>query len=99
MNSQLVTKLCIGAWIAVLAGVGAYWKRQRLAAHFEGARRCLGSADPEQRQGGLVDLMVNARRGRAEHKRIARTLTAFLRDPAVDHPAERGRRQLAFSML
>ena len=83
----------------MLAAVVAYWRRQRLAAHFEAAQRLVDSADADERQRGFTELIVNARRGRAEHRRIAAALTAFLRRPPHDHPSEAGRRQLALSLL
>src|SRR4029078_6731138 len=69
-----------GAWmLLVVAAVTAYWRRQRLAAHFEYAHRLVNSESGDQRQRGLTELIVNARRGRAEHRRIARVLTGYLR--------------------
>ena len=94
-----VTKLCASVWLVMLAGVGAYWRRQRLAAHFQSAHRRLASADPADRQRGLTDLMLNARRGWGEHRRIARALSEYLRRAPAPHPDEGGKRQLAFTML
>jgi hypothetical protein len=87
------------AWCLLCGATVAFWRRHRLAAHFEAAQRALDSADPHQRQHGLTQLMLNARRGRAEHWRVASALTAYLRRPPHDHPDEPGQRQLAFSML
>jgi uncharacterized protein YjbI with pentapeptide repeats len=96
---DLVSKVLVGAPVIVVGAVVTYWRRQRLAAHFEKAARLLDSADGDARQNGLAELILNARRGRAEHGRIARALTAYLRRAPHDHPTEAGRRQLAFSML
>jgi len=98
-ESGLVTKVCGAVWLVIIGGVTAYWRRQRMAAHFESAHRRLGSADPDQRQSALTDMIVNARRSRAEHARIARALTTYLRQPPLEQPDERGRRQLAFALL
>jgi hypothetical protein len=92
-------KLAFVGLLLVLAGVTAYWRRQRLAAHFEAANRLVASEDAGQRQRGLTELIMNARRGRAEHRRIAGALTAYLRRPPIDQPDEGGRRQLALSLL
>jgi hypothetical protein len=86
-------------FVMVLAAASAFWRRQRLAAHFEGAERALHSADARERQAGMAGMMLNARKGRAEHHRVARALTAYLRRAPHDHPEEAGQRQLAFSML
>ena len=89
-----------GAWmLLVVAAVTAYWRRQRLAAHFEYAHRLVNSESGDQRQRGLTELIVNARRGRAEHGRIARVLTGYLRQPPHKHIDEGGRRQLALALL
>ena len=96
---RLVAKICGLVWLLIIGSVTAYWRRQRMAAHFESAHRRLGSADPNERQSALTDMMLNARRGRAEHGRIARDLTTYLRRPPLEQPDERGRRQLAFAML
>ena len=98
-DEPLVAKAMVAAWVVGIGFVAAYWRRQRLAAHFEAAHRSLGSADPNQRQHGLTEMIVNARRGQAEHGRIARALTAYLRAAPHDQPDETGRRQLAFSLL
>jgi hypothetical protein len=98
-DSRLLIKLCGLVWLTIIGGVTAYWRRQRLAAHFESAHRRLGSADPNERQQALTDMMLNSRRGRAEHGRIARALTTYLRRPPHEQADERGRRQLAFAML
>jgi hypothetical protein len=95
----LLTKGVGLAWICLAAFAMAYWRRQRLAAHFEAAHRRLASANPDEREGALVDLMINARRGRAEHGRIARDLAGYLRRPPIGDPGEPARRQIAFSML
>jgi hypothetical protein len=92
-------KLCATVWLLMMAALGAYWKRQRLAGHFQSAYRRLGSADPDERQRGLTDLMINARRGWGEHRRIARALCEYLRRAPDPHPGEGGKRQLAFTML
>jgi hypothetical protein len=98
-GSALFAKLVCALWLTVAMFTLAYWRRQRLAAHFQAAHRCLGSADPAERQRGLVDMMVNARRGQAEHWRIARDLAGYLRAAPLDAPDEPGRRQFAFTML
>jgi hypothetical protein len=98
-DSRLLTKGVGLAWICLAAFAMAYWRRQRLAAHFEAAHRRLASANPDEREGALVDLMINARRGRAEHGRIARDLAGYLRRPPIGDPGEPARRQIAFSML
>ena len=85
--------------LIVVATVTAYWRRQRLAAHFEHARRLVDSESGDKRQGGLIELIVNARRGRAEHRRIARVLTAYLRHPPHKDIAEDARRQLVLTLL
>jgi hypothetical protein len=94
-----VGKLAFLGLLLALAGVSAYWRRQRLAAHFEAANRLVASEDPDKRQRGFTEMIVNARRGRSEHHRIAGALTAYLRRPPIDQPAEDGRRQLALSLL
>jgi len=98
-ESTLLSKVALLAWMSLAAFAMTYWRRQRLAAHFESAHRRLGSATANERQAALVDMMVNARRGRAEHGRIARDLAAYLRRPPIGDPDERSRRQIAFSML
>jgi hypothetical protein len=98
-DSPLLTKLEEAAWLLLAMFTLAYWRRQRLAAHFEAAHRRLASADPQERQRGLIDMMVNARRGQAEHWRIARDLAGYLRAAPLDALDEAGRRQLAFTML
>ncbi len=98
-DSTLLTKGVGLVWICLAAFAMAYWRRQRLAAHFEAAHRRLGSANPDERQGALVDLMINARRGRAEHGRIARDLAGYLRRPPIEDPGEPANRQVAFAML
>ena len=85
--------------LLVVVAATAYWRRQRLAAHFESAERLVNSESGDARQRGLTELIVNARRGRAEHGRIARLLTAYLRQPPHKHIDEGGRRQLALSLL
>jgi hypothetical protein len=98
-GSHLLSNVAWVGWMS-LAGFGlTYWRRQRLAAHFEAAHRRLGSANPDERQRALVDLMVNARRGRAEHGRIARDLAGYLRGAPLADAGEQGRRQIAFTML
>jgi hypothetical protein len=97
--SHAAVKLVGAAWLVVAAGLSAYWRRQRLAAHFDRANSALASGDPDQRSHGLTAMIMNARRGRAEHARVARALAAFLRRPPIDHPDERGRRQVALSLL
>jgi len=92
-------KLAFAGLVVVLAGVTAYWRRQRLAAHFEAASRLVASDDAGKRQRGFTELIMNARRGRAEHRRIAGALAAYLRRPPIDQPDEGGRRQLVFSLL
>jgi len=92
-------KLAFAGLVVVLAGVTAYWRRQRLAAHFEAASRLVSSDDAGKRQRGLTALIMNARRGRAEHRRIAGALAGYLRHPPIDQPDEGGRRQLVFSLL
>ncbi len=98
-DSTLVTRGVGLVWICLAAFAMAYWRRQRLAAHFEAAHRRLASANPDERQDALVDLMINARRGRAEHGRIARELAGYLRRPPIGDPGEPARRQIAFAML
>ena len=85
--------------LLVVAAVTGYWRRERMAAHFEYARRLVSSESGDQRQHGLTELMVNARRGRAEHRRIAGVLTAYLRRPPQKDIAEGVRRQLVLSLL
>jgi hypothetical protein len=98
-GSRLLSNLVWVGWMS-LAGFGmVYWRRQRLAAHFEAAHRRLGSANPDERQRALVDMMVNARRGRAEQGRIARDLAGYLRAQPLADPGEQARRQIAFTML
>ena len=92
-------KLAFAGLVVVFAGVTAYWRRQRLAAHFEAASRLVASDDAGKRQRGLTELIMNARRGRAEHRRIAGALAAYLRRPPIEQPDEGGRRQLVFSLL
>ena len=75
-------KIAFVGLLVVLAGVTAYWRRQRLAAHFEAADRLVASDDAGKRQRGLTELIMNARRGRAEHRRIAGALAAYLRRAA-----------------
>jgi len=99
VGSRLVMYFVGGGWVALLAFTVAFWRRHRLAAHVQAAARALESAEAPQRQHGLTQLMLNTRRGRAEHRRVAAALTAYLRRPPHDHPEERGQRQLAFSML
>ena len=99
IGEELVSKLICAFMLIVVAAVTAYWRRQRLAAHYEAAQRLVESADPDKRQSGFTELMVNARRGRAEHRRIAATLTAYLRRPPHDQPNETGRRQLVLTLL
>ena len=98
-ESTLLTKAVGLSWLCLAAFAMAYWRRQRLAAHFEAAHRRLGSANPDERQEALVDMMVNARRGRAEHRRIARDLAGYLRRPPIAGPDEGERRQIAFAVL
>jgi hypothetical protein len=98
-GSRLLGRLLSAVWAILGMFTIAYWHRQRLVAHFEAAHRRLGSADPGERQRGLVDLMVNSRRGRAEHRRIARDLSNYLRGAPLEAPDEAGRRQFAFTML
>lgn len=98
-GSSILGKLAFLGFMLVLMGVVAYWRRQRLAAHFEGAHRLLTSADAGERQRGFTEMMINARRGRAEHRRIADALAAYLRQPPIEQPDEGGRRQLALSLL
>ena len=99
IDSRLLARLVALCWLSFAGFVMVYWRRQRLAAHFEAAHRRLASADPEERQRALVDLMVNARRGRAEHWRIAADLAGYLRRPPLEDPGEPGRRQIAFTVL
>jgi hypothetical protein len=99
IEESFASKLLFGFMLLVLAGVGGYWRRQRIAAHFEAARRLVESANPDERQRGLTEMIVNARRGRAEHRRIAGALTAYLRRPPHDHLGEGARRQIAFALL
>ena len=98
-ESSGLGKIAFAGLLVVLAGVTGYWRRQRLAAHFEKANRLVASDDAGKRQRGLTELIMNARRGRAEHPRIAGALAAYLRRPPIDQPDERGRRQLVFSLL
>jgi hypothetical protein len=98
-DEPLLAKAAVACWVVVIGFVGAYWRRQRLAAHFQAAHRRLGSADPNERQHALTEMIVNARRGQAEHGRIARALTAYLRAAPHEQPDEAGRRQVAFSLL
>jgi hypothetical protein len=98
-ESGLLGKLGVGVFAIVLMGAVAFWRRQRLAAHFESAHRRLTSADAAERQRGFTEMIMNARRGRAEHRRIADSLAAYLRNPPVDQPDEGGRRQLALALL
>ena len=95
-----LVQLVLGfAWLSTLTATVAFWRRQRLAAHFEHAKRLVGSADPAERERGMTDLIMNARRGRAEHRRIAGLLSAYLRRPPYDQPNEKGRRQVALAIL
>lgn len=96
---RLVWGLVGVGWFLTLTAVVTFGRRQRLAAHFEAAKRRVASADPAERQRGLTELMLNARRGRGEHHRIAGLLSAYLRRPPYQDAGEHGRRQLAFSML
>ncbi len=98
-DSALLTKVAGLVWMFVIGFTMVYWRRQRLAAHFESAHRRLSSANPDECHGALVDMMVNARRGRAEHGRIAADLAGYLRHPPRADPGEPERRQIAFSML
>jgi len=99
LDSPILPKLAFAGTAALLGATAVYWKRQRLAAHCQRAQQLLGSADGDQRQRALTELILNARRGRAEHARIAQALTAYLRRPPHDQPGEAGRRQVAFSIL
>jgi hypothetical protein len=94
-----LSKLIFGVAGVALMAVVAYWRRQRLAAHFEAAKRLVDSANGDECQRGLTEMIVNARRGRAEHRRIAAALTAFLRRPRHDHPGDASRRQVALAFL
>jgi hypothetical protein len=94
-----LAKLVTASWALLAMFAMAFWRRQRLAMQFEAAHRRLGSDDPAERQRALVDMMVNARRGQAEHARIARDLCDYLRRPPRPAPDEVGRRQIAFTML
>jgi hypothetical protein len=85
--------------LLVVAATTAYWRRQRLAAHFEFAHRLMNHADGGERQRGMTEMIVNARRGRAEHRRIAGALSAYLRHPLRDQVGEAARRQVALSLL
>src|SRR5262245_25734216 len=96
---RLVWLVLGGIWGTTLTATVAFWRRQRLAAHFESAKRLVGSADSSERERGLTELIVNARRGRAEHHRIAGVLSAYLRRPPYEQPNEKGRRQVALSIL
>jgi len=98
-ESNFLGKLAFGGFMLVLMSVVAYWRRQRLAAHFESAHRLIASADAGERQRGFTEMIMNARRGRAEHRRIADALAAYLRQPPIAQPDEGGRRQLALSLL
>lgn len=99
VRSNLFAKLVTASWALLAMFAMAFWRRQRLAMQFEAAHRRLGSDDPAERQRALVDMMVNARRGQAEHARIARDLCDYLRRPPRPAPDEAGRRQIAFTML
>lgn len=99
LESRTIAYLVGLGWLLVATSVSAYWRRQRLAAHFDRAQRWLASSQPAERDRGLADLVMNARRGRAEHGRIAGTLSAYLRAAPAPLPDEAGRRQLAFSIL
>ena len=79
-------KICGTVWLLMMTALGAYWKRQRLAGHFQSAHRRLWSADPDERQRALTDLMINARRGWGEHRRIAHALCEYLRRAPEPHP-------------
>jgi hypothetical protein len=94
-----IGKLAFLGLLVVVAGVTGYWRRQRLAAHFEAASRLVASDDAGRRQRGLTEMMINARRGRAEHRRIADALSAYLRRPPIEQPDEGGRRQLVLALL
>lgn len=96
---DLVGKPLAFFMLLVVAAATAYWRRQRLAAHFEFAQRLVVSANSDERQRGLTELIVNARRGRAEHRRIAGALTAYLRRAPQVAADETGRRQLALALL
>jgi len=98
-DEHIVSKLLCGLMLLVVAAVTSYWRRQRLAAHFEAAKRMLDSANPDDRQRALTEMIVNARRGRAEHHRIADALTAYLRRPPHEHLGEGSRRQVAFAIV
>ena len=98
-GASILPKLAFAGTAAVLGATAVYWKRQRLAAQCQRAQQLLDSADGDQRQRALTELILNARRGRAEHARIAHALTAYLRRPPHDQPGEAGRRQVAFSIL
>jgi len=99
LAGHIVAKPIALFMLLVVGATAAYWRRQRLAAHFEAAQRLVDSAGPDERALGLAELIVNARRGRAEHRRIAGVLTAYLRRAPHDHPDEGGRRQLALALL
>jgi hypothetical protein len=98
-DSPLAGKVGIIGFLIAMTGFIAYWRRQRLAAHFESAARLLVSVDGGERQSGFTEMMVNARRGRAEHRRIAGALTGYLRRPPIDQPGEAARRQVALAFL
>src|SRR5262249_6091224 len=98
-DSAILGKLGVVGFLVVLAGFGAYWRRQRLAAHVESAQQMLASTDGGERQRGFTEMIVNARRGGAEHPRIAGALTAYLRRPPIDQPGESSRRQVALAIL
>ncbi len=98
-EASILPKLAFAGTAAVLGASAVYWKRQRLAAQCQRAQQLLESADGDQRQRAMTELILNARRGRAEHARIAHALTSYLRRPPHDQPGEAGRRQVAFSIL
>jgi Pentapeptide repeats (8 copies) len=98
-GSQFLARLVGLSWMCVSGFAMVYWRRQRLAAHFEAAHRRLASGNPDQRQRALVEMMLNARRGRAEHWRIAADLAGYLRRPPLEDPGEPERRQIAFTVL
>jgi hypothetical protein len=99
VDSPTLTKLALAVVLLILSAAGAYWKRQRMAAHFDRAHRMIESADPGERQRGFTEMIINARRGRSEHGRIADTLATYLRRPPHGAPDESVRRQLALSLL
>jgi hypothetical protein len=98
-DSAIIGKLGIVGFLITMSAFIAYWRRQRLAAHYESAARLLASAEGGERSRAFTEMIVNARRGRAEHRRIAGALTGYLRRPPIEQPGEEGRRQLALSLL